>query len=192
MSGLLCITASQILGTGTFWKQTEGVIWALENGGDMEHWPTGKIGGLQCMIYFYIFKKKKKKKSDRGHGLVWIQWQQSKTSASFQVLCAASPFCVMNSVCQCKGRSEPSYWNDRCGWAEIKMLECSQRNDFGVQIILSGGCVARLPVTGAATLVMAGNPQQDREACPDLCLNRAHTQSRDGDLVPGQSATADT
>lgn len=37
--------------------------------------------------------------------------------------------------------------------------------------------MARLPATGAAAVVMAGNPQQDRGACPDLCLNRAHTQS---------------
>lgn len=57
MSGLLCITASQILG-GTFWNQADNVFWALENVGDMVHWPTGKRGGMQCMISFYIFKKK--------------------------------------------------------------------------------------------------------------------------------------
>lgn len=55
VSGLLCITALQILGPGTFWKQAKDVIWALEKVGGMVHWTTGNIGGIQCMMYFYIF-----------------------------------------------------------------------------------------------------------------------------------------
>lgn len=69
MSGLLSVSASQILGTGTFWKQADNVFWALENVGDMVHWPTVKTGGMQCMIYFYIFKKRGEG-ADCGHGLV--------------------------------------------------------------------------------------------------------------------------
>lgn len=38
------------------------------------------------------------------------------------------------------------------------------------------GSTAWLPVTGAATPLMARNHQQDREVCPYLCLRCAQTQ----------------